>query len=291
MNNKMNNERMEYYMGFPKGSYAEVLDGMARTEVYSFETSSIPLTAFWNPENLGWIQSILEAHIPGITLEDDLKFWEFPTEPVLRGVVCSDHPSMTDLMIWHPNIWQIAIEAKYTEYVRALVQTIGEWLNEKRKKHRHVLPYRNILRAWVEMIRKAKCTDISLTDFYRNCMGVGYQFLHRAASACFKTNGPEGSTPVLVYQLFYKKDDAEHVARMESFKADLRKWAKLLGLKNMKFLIVSVPVTNAEEVGKKYGDLKGNAARSLFAKMKTEDVYRFDFDGVSVETVIDTEAR
>lgn len=291
MNNKMNNDRMEYYMGFPKGTYAEVLDGMARTEVYSFETSSIPLTAFFNPENLARIQSILEPYVPGITLADDLKFWEFPTEPVLRGVVCSDHPSMTDLMIWHPNVWQIAIEAKYTEYVRAEVQTIGAWLDEKRKKYWPVLPYRNILRAWVEMIRNAKCTDISLTDFYKNCMGVGYQFLHRAASACFKTNGPEESTPVLIYQLFYKKDNAEHVAKMDAFKADLRKWAKLLGLKNMKFLIVSVPVTNAAAVEKAYGHMKGHAARSLFTAMKTEDVYRFDFDGVSVETVVDKEAR
>ncbi|MGN0832988.1 MAG: hypothetical protein ACI4RD_05010 [Kiritimatiellia bacterium] len=59
---------------------------------------------------------------------------------------------------------------------------------------------------------------------------------------------------MLVYQLFYRKGVAEHLAKMEAHKAQLREWAKKLGLKNMKFLILSVPVTNADEVEKKYWD-------------------------------------
>lgn len=291
MNSKMNNNKMEYYMGFHKGTYNEVLDGLEQTEVYSFETSSIPLAEFWQPANLARIEAILSPHLPGIDLAHDFKFFEFPTDPVLRGVVCSDHPSMTDLMIMHPNDWQIAIEAKYTEYVRMATLTCGEWITTKRKNRVRLMPYRHILRAWVEMISNAKCTDLSMIEFYKTCMDVGYQFLHRTASACFKTNGPEESTPVLVYQLFYKQGDAMHIAKMKAFKNDLRRWAKLLRLKNMKFLIVSVPIVNADEVKTSFEHLLGNRARSLFTAMRESPVYRFDFENISIETVVDKEIR
>lgn len=277
---------MEYYVGLPKGSYCEVLGELAKTEVYSYETSSIVLADFWRPDNLMRIQTILSPYLPGINLETAFKFFEFPTEPVLRGFVCSDHPSMTDLMIMSLYDWQIAIEAKYAEYVRTNTTTCEEWLAEKRKNRSTLLPYRHILRAWVEMIKTAKCTTLSMPDFYQTCQRVGYQFLHRTASACFKTNGPEGTTPVLVYQLFYKKDDAEHIAKMESFKDNLRAWAKLLRLQNMKFLIVSVPVTNAKELEKDIGCLKGNHAQVLFMTMQEREIYQFDFDGITVEEVI-----
>ena len=44
------------------------------------------------------------------------------------------------------------------------------------------------------------------------------------------------------WQLFYKAGDDAHIQKMEAFKGRLREWARLLRLKNMKFLILSVPI-------------------------------------------------
>ena len=96
---------------------------------------------------------------------------------------------------------------------------------------------RNVLRAWLGYIKEARCTDlISIGELCTDCKSVAYQFLHRTASACHMTNGPEGRTPVLVYQVFFDAQDAQHVAAMRAFKANLRQWSTLLKLKNMKFL-------------------------------------------------------
>ena len=70
---------------------------------------------------------------------------------------------------------------------------------------------------------------------------------------------------------------------MEEFKADLRRWASLLKLRNMKFIILSVPVTNLAEVDARFGSMRGE----LFELMRDETIYKFDFGGVTVETVID----
>jgi len=74
-----------------------------------------------------------------------------------------------------------------------------------------------------------------------------------------------------------------HIAKMEEFKADLRRWASLLKLRNMKFIILSVPVTNLAEVDAQYGSMRGE----LFEVMRDETIYKFDFGGIAVETVID----
>ena len=63
----------------------------------------------------------------------------------------------------------------------------------------------------------------------------------------------------------------------------LDRWAALLKLRNMKFIILSVPVTNLAEVDERYGSLRGE----LFELMREETIYKFDFDGIAVETVID----
>ena len=278
---KMIDDEMGYFFGFPKGCYSEVLGELARTKVNSCRTSSIPLAEFWQPENLGKIKSLLGGAIPGFRPEASLKYFEFPTEPVLNGKKVG-RPSMTDIMILDPGL-QIAIEGKMTEYVRYREKTIRDWLEESPQGADFMLR-RRVLRTWLGYIHEAGCTGVEhYGEFMRDCKDVAYQFLHRTASACNKAGVKKGDMPVLVYQLFFDANDREHVAKMEEFKADLRRWASLLKLRNMKFLILSVPVVNLAEVDAKHGSRRGD----LFELMRDETIYKFDFDGVTVETVVD----
>ena len=70
---------------------------------------------------------------------------------------------------------------------------------------------------------------------------------------------------------------------MEDFKSELRRWASLLKLRNMKFIILSVPVMNMREVWERFGSMRSE----LFDLMQRETIYKFDFNGITVETVLD----
>ena len=104
----------QYFFGMPSGKYIEVLDAFTGTRVNSCETSSLPLAEFWQPENLpqrdalGQVsrRSGLGDRAQGFRVSDRSE----------AERTCSRPASMTDLMIIDNN-WQIAIEAKYTEYV------------------------------------------------------------------------------------------------------------------------------------------------------------------------------
>ena len=278
---QMIDDEMGYFFGFPRGCYTEVLGELARTKVNSCRTSSIPLAEFWQPENLGRIKSLLDGSIPGFHPEASLKYFEFPTEAVFNGKKIG-RPSMTDIMILDPGL-QIAIEGKMTEYVYYKEKTIREWLEEPTRGV-DVKPRLDVLKAWIGYIHDADCTGVAhYGEFFRDCKDVAYQFLHRTASACNKAGMKKGDMPVLIYQLFFDANDKEHVAKMEEFKADLRRWASLLKLRNMKFIILAVPVTNLAEVDAQYGSMRGE----LFELMRDETIYKFDCGGVTIETVID----
>ena len=283
---KNSDEELGYFFGFPKGTYSEVLAELRRTRVSSCKTSSIPLADFWRPENLEKIQELFAPHLPGFDPASALKFFEFPTEAVRDGKPIGS-PSMTDIMVIAPGI-QMAVEGKFTEYVKGREQTIGEWLEAKMAKEvdGHWTPasreahLRNVLRAWFGYIRQAGCTGLADDDaFFAECMDVSYQFLHRAASACCKADIANGAVPVLVYQLFFDANSPVHIAKMEQFKADLRRWAGTLKLRNMKFLIVSVPITNAADVERRFQGVRGR----VFDAIRDEAVYKFDFEGVDVD--------
>ncbi len=122
-------EEMGYFFGFPKGTYSEVLAELRRTRVNSCRTSSIPLADFWRPENLEKIKALFASLLPGFDPASALKFFEFPTEAVQGGKTIGS-PSMTDIMVIAPGI-QMAIEGKFTEYVKGHEQTIGEWMAVK----------------------------------------------------------------------------------------------------------------------------------------------------------------
>ena len=277
----MIDDEMGYFFGFPRGCYTEVLGELARTKVNSCRTSSIPLAEFWQPANLPKIQALLAKAIPDCDFKAALKYFEFPTDAVLNGKKVG-RPSMTDIMILEPGV-QIAIEGKMTEYVRCKEKTIQDWLEESPQGADFMLR-RRVLRTWIGYIHQADCTGIAhYGEFMRDCKDVSYQFLHRTASACNKAGVKKGEMPVLVYQLFFDVNDRDHVAKMEEFKADLLRWASTLKLCNMKFIILSVPVANLAEVDERFGSMRGE----LFELMRDETIYKFDFGGITVETVID----
>ena len=179
--------------------------------------------------------------------------------------------------------FQMAIEGKQTEYVRFTDKTIREWLDEM-PGGTDIMLRRRVFKAWLRYIHHAGCTGLAdYADFLRCSMDVSYQFLHRTASACNKAGAGTGSTPILVYQLFFDAKDSEHIAKLQAFKADLRRWAATLKLQGMKFLIVSVPVVNMAEVKRRFGGWHSE----IFDTMRNQSVYEFDFDGIAIETVVD----
>ena len=228
--------------------------------------------------------------------EDRGYYFGFPkgryTE-ALAGLACTKvntcHTSSiplaeADLMIIGPS-HKIAVEGKMTEYVRYREKTIRDWLNES-ERAKDVTFRRHLLSAWLNYIHEAGCTGIAdYGEFFRDCKDVAYQFLHRTASACSKAGIEKGTMPVLVYQLFFDVNGREHIAKMEEFKCELRRRASLLKLRNMKFVIFSVPVTNMREVWERFGSMRGE----LFDLMQREAIYKFDFGGIAVETVLDAE--
>lgn len=275
----MVNDNMEYFFGLPQGRYTEVLEGLGHTNVNSCQMSSIPLAEFWQPANLDTIESLLLPELPGLNLKSDLKFFEFPTPAMCDGKEIG-RPSMTDLMILSAN-WQIAIEGKMKEYLEGDAETIREWLEET-GGHAGKSQRPEVLRAWFGYLAEAGCTGLdSFERLVSDCGDVGYQFLHRTASACNKANGTEGRVPVLVYQLFFDNGSGSHRAKMNGFRDTLREWAERLRLRKMKFLVLTVPVANYAEVWKRFGRI----GSGIFRKMEREDIYRFRFDGIEVDAL------
>lgn len=65
------------------------------------------------------------------------------------------------------------------------------------------------------------------------------------------------------------------------FERELRQWARILKLQNMKFLIMSVPIINAAEVEAHYAGQR----EEIFKEMELNTIYKFDFDGIQIEAV------
>ena len=286
MKNGKTNEccRGRYSCGYENG-YGAAVSTLAQTTVHTYRTSSISLADFWRPENLPAIGRIFGRCLPELDVTAAEKVFEFPTKPVCDGKVVGD-PSMTDLML-RDDRHQVAIEGKYTEYAWGPCETLDDWLCKKPVRyggaHR-----RRIAAAWLDMIKRSGCTGLdSCADLFERCGEVGYQFLHRTASACNGT-GAGGRRAVLVYQLFFDRDDRAQIANRDAFKAALRRWAGLLKLTNMRFLILEVPVTNGRSIEARTGELDalfGRRRAEIFKVLPGEGFYSFDFDGIVVEDV------
>lgn len=290
MNNNTNNDNnrqpknnidcdLGYFYGLGCGRYREVLtESRVHGGVKSCRTSSLPLAEFWQPDNLPRITAVLAPHLPGFSAERALKVFEYPTEAIRDGKRLG-RPSLTDLMLTDGD-WQIALEAKYTEYSRSPSETVAEWLQ---KEPDGFFNRRRVGQTWLTYIQDARCTAlVGRQRFDDTCGPVCYQFLHLTASACLKTNDASGKKPVLIYQLFFDANDPVSREDRLVFERNLESWAKTLQLQNMKFLILAVPVLNAAEVVSRYSGL----ANEIFEEMATHTVYKFDFDGITVREVL-----
>ncbi|MBO4508311.1 MAG: hypothetical protein J5747_06690 [Spirochaetaceae bacterium] len=256
-------KNFKYYFG--KGEYKDVLTCLATTKVNSYKTSSLPLAEFWNPDkqkkNLDKFIKKLEEN--GLSIAEGNRFFEYPT-PCRdeNGDLPHSKPSMTDLMIINDK-FQVAIEAKYTEYSDSSYQTIKDW--EKGESHKT-----KIKEQWFKYILDCKATNQDKID-----NTIPYQFLHRTASACYNCYE---KIPVLVYQIFYDKDNKE---RKDQFIKELESYAKQLGFtEKILFYIVEIEIKNIEEVEKKYNGVRSD----LFLIMRElkEPIYSFEWSTIKI---------
>jgi hypothetical protein len=245
---EMNMEpEIELYFGKPTDSnYFVILDQLSGTKYNSYKTSSIPLAQYWKQ-----YKKALKKLSNGIMhdfVTPKLCF-EFPTESG-SGIGKS---SMTDLMIID-GLVNVAIEAKYTEYLSRESELLKKWIKSGNEKNRA-----NVLNSWLEMIGKFE-SEIVIDDL----MEVDYQFIHRTASACKMSD-----KPYVVYQVFYdrvnenKKD--EYIKKLKTYES------KLNNSKNIDFYCWEVEVNLIIEENKQVNP---------FILMKEVDVYKFGKDKI-----------
>lgn len=232
-----------------EGTYESLLTVFSAHEsLNSKKTSSLPLVQFWrDDENLDQRLRGIVANIPGVDIRNSAKCFEYATSlPPKTG---RGKASMTDLMIISDK-WQVAIEAKYTEYLKdpEYRPTVHEWLHE-RTEERYLANREKVLAGWRTLIGD-HCDCIP-----QNCP---YQLVHRIASAC---HCRAGQSPVLIYHLFYEgKSDAA-----DAFERRLVGWVNDIKLRNVKFIVAKTKVESPTETPK---DLS-----ALFEHMNSESPY------------------
>lgn len=256
---------VNYYFG--NGNYKDVLACMATTKVNSYKTSSLPLAQFWNPANKELSRFLVKCNKEGLDISLGNRYFEYPTPCVdYKGEeLLYSYPSMTDLMILN-EAYQVAIEAKYTEYSESHYETIAEWLGEG-------LPHKKAIKQrWFDYITECGATNKTILD-----ESIPYQFLHRTASACYKC---ENRKPVLIYQLFYDKENAK---KKNEFVEQLEMWAHILGLTDkIRFMIIEVEIKNIDDVKLKYDGIRSD----LFLIMrKVKEIYLFDWDNIKIRDI------
>ena len=169
-------------------NYSTLLDQFSGTKINSIKTSSIPLVQFWQNTDIR-LNELLKTL--GLTSDNVKLCFEYPTPSAGKG-----KSSMTDLMIICDDTIKIAIEAKFTEYLKNNIknETIKKWLNIKNTDNR-----KNVLNHWTELIEpfSKNLDELLIQD-------INYQFYHRTASACFESN-----KAVVLYQVF-KEVDSEN---------------------------------------------------------------------------------
>lgn len=202
-------------------------------------------------------------------LQDDYCF-EYPTLAYENGIngktLRYSKASMSDLVIFVEGNCRITIEAKYTEFIEDSLYKplLKEWLKgDSDKNHR-----RNIAQCWLNYICKNECCNVEDIEKLKDCDFFPYQFLHRTASACFNCDHP-----ILIYQLFFDKDN---IAQMKKFESLLCECAKTLGLSKDKLPFYILEVEVDVKRTPKINDKKESS--SLFDKMKENKQYCFSDD-------------
>ena len=245
-----------YHYGRPEmaNSYSNVLSVLsAHDSLHSVRTSSLPLTQFWGPIGL----TARLAKIPFLKsagVKDCDMFFEFPTS-VLNG---RGKASMTDLMII-THTHRIAVEAKYTEYLRGEYEAISKW-NKENEKNKW-----DVVEGWLKYMGLSR---ESVSKIGR----VPYQLLHRIASAYA---GRGDLKAAVIYQLFYDEKTEKH---LDKFVRMLKDGLALLSPKELHFLVVRTLVERIpDELGKENGDYyllmgEGKANREVYGSLEKSEV-------------------
>jgi hypothetical protein len=148
---------------------------------------------------------------------------------------------MTDLMIFSGKN-KIAIDAKYTEYLKIPEKKVSDWLNGEPNRDK-------VLHGWWEMIANFRCDANVCND------DIEYQFLHRTASACKGTK-----KAIVIYQLFYDKETYES---LELFKQRIAKYVAMINpTQDLNFYVWEIETALNEGI-----------ESNIFKRMK--DVYTF----------------
>ncbi|NCC99697.1 MAG: hypothetical protein EOL95_08385 [Bacteroidia bacterium] len=233
---------LELRFGQPNSyDFDTIIDQFSGTKINSFRTSSIPLVQFWKDTNnsLNDLFNKLDLQCDKPTL-----CFEYPTKPK-QGTGKS---SMTDLMILG-NDFKVAIEAKFTEYVKIKPDLIDDWKLAGDKENRI-----KVLNYWTSLIKP-------FSNGYDNdsLNQISYQFYHRTASAC-NTNGQA----IVVYQVFY---DSDTLGFLENYKSKLMDYIKILNPNNkLSFYIWEIEVNQL---------IMDNKNIDPFVEMKSRNVYEF----------------
>jgi len=252
---------MKFTIGTPGvDDYDILLDEMSGMRINSEETSTVPLAQFWkNTQNVIWfLESKIEIAVP-----DPLLCFEYPVKPQVGKNRCS----MTDLMILSQKN-KIAIEAKYKEYVDAwasTVETVAKWTEKNAVNKRD--NKRNVANAWWKMIRpfsKSKINEVP--------QDIGYQFLHRTASACYGCDTQRKA--IVIYQVFYKPETKYH-EKLAELEDKLRRWLSLIDpneyLRFYIWKIEAVPSTDT-----KFEKRNSKTEPCPFNELKKKSIYTFN---------------
>lgn len=253
-----------YSVHYPYYSYNQVLNALSSTKTNSPKTSSLPLADFWHPGRNTLQKEDLFRRIGAGNLNQQTADYcfEYPT-PAYKNreigkTLVYSKSSMTDLMILFKEDVRIAIEAKYTEYIKEKEYTpiLNNWYDNV--DHRKA-----IIQCWIDYINQSGCSDIvSAEELLNNSPELPYQFLHRTASACFMCK-----RPILVYQLFYENGKIDE---MKTFEELLAQCAKKLKLNSnaLPFFIVETNVVVSYPADEENPSV-------IFTKMKQRKQYIF----------------
>ncbi len=235
--------RTELRFGLPNPyDFDAILDQFSGTKISTFRTSSIPLVQFWKETDSRLHELFKKIGVP---TDKQILCFEYPTKPQLG----KGKASMTDLMILHDE-FKIAIEAKFTEYVKMKPDPINKWKIEGTniENRKMVLDY------WTSLI-KPFSNGFEPDSLHK----ISYQFYHRTASAC-KTS----DKAIVIYQIFY---DNETFKFLEKFKNKLQEYVRLLNPNDkLSFFIWEI------EVDQK---IKNTEDNDPFTAMKFQNVYEF----------------
>ena len=264
-----------YHYGKPgKQDWAHVADVFAAHEsLNSKKTSSLPLVQFWqNDDGFQTRVNDLQSKLGdvGIMASESMLCFEYGVS-VPKGSG-RGKASMTDLMIITPG-HVIAIEAKYTEYLKSKYEPLCKWLKDPKTDalSKNKL---NVLAGWLKYIVDFGGIDNlpDIKDFAQKdeVKKVPYQLIHRIASACaVAKEGKKRKKAIVVYQLFYDHKQ-ENQKKMDAFSDKLYKAVCALGIKDtVKFYVIGV------EAKYERGNEKPERLSDLFLEMQEKPVYSF----------------